>query len=103
MAIRIVDSEDDSVVLDVEGSEGEAPMDITGTSSQEGVSGVVYQGVKAWIAPGSRVHDWEPEEMHVFVEWTDKSTTKKANPGIVHRLERPLPGGGMGRFLVTAS
>ena len=42
----------------------------------------------------------------MFVRWTDRSNGNPARRGqteVVHTLERPLPGGGMGRFLVAAS
>jgi hypothetical protein len=98
MILVTQNSEPFAVLVETNDVVGENP-DAVGT--EPGVSGATYHGVKAWVAPGLL----EPDEMHVFVEWTDKSSSVPSvvNPGRVHTLERPLPGGGMGPFLVTAS
>jgi hypothetical protein len=91
-------SEPFAVLIHTDGTEGENP-DAVGT--EPGLSGPTYHGVKAWVGPGTL----EPHDVRVFVQWTDKSSSVPSvvNPGKVHTLEWPLPGGGMGPFLVTAS
>lgn len=101
--ILVTDSETNAVIIDTDGDEGEN-RDAYGTYTGPGVVyGLVYHGVKAWIAPRSRVYDWEPEGDSVFVQYTDESSTRSDVPhSRVHTIERPLPGGGVARFLVTA-
>lgn len=98
--VKVTDSETGQVVLD-----GDCPADnpdATGAPTTLGVNGFAYHGVKVWVEPGATVHPWEDAEDHVFLSFTDKSVHGTGqNPGIVHTLERPLPGGAMGRFLVT--
>lgn len=105
MHLLVTDSETGAVLLKGEAKDGKAleNRDAIGTYSGPGtMHGPVYHGVKAWIAPATRVHDWEPEEDHVFIEWTDKSSTMPAEHSRVHTVERPLPGGAVYRFLVVA-
>lgn len=101
--IFVTDSETGAVIIDVAGDMGENPSAIGTYVGPGSVSGPVYHGVKAWIAPRTRTHDWEPEGDAVFIQWVDKSSS---SAGIsnekLHTVERPLPGGGVYRFLVTA-
>lgn len=101
--IHVVDSETGKVLIDTDQDLGEN-KDALGTYSGPGVvHGPVYHGVKVWVAPANRVHDWEPDEPHVFVQWTDKSSSRAdVENEKVHTVERALPGGGVHRFLVTA-
>jgi hypothetical protein len=103
--ILVTDSETGAVLIseDADIDQQVSNADAVGTHTGPGVvHGPVYHGVTAWVAPASRVHDWEPDELHVFVQYTDKSSSVAESHERVHTLERPLPGGGMGRFLVTA-
>lgn len=74
-----------------------------GQSVAAQVYGPIYHGIKVWVAPRSRVYDWEPAGDSVFVQWTDKSNSREPERKveIVHTVERPLPGGGIGRFVVA--
>jgi hypothetical protein len=105
MHVLVIDGETDEVLIDADITKGKAVenKDATGTSTQTNVSGVVYHGVKVWVGPKLLANPYEAADVSVFVQWTDKSTTGKANPGKVHTVERPLPGGAVGRFVVTVS
>lgn len=105
MHALVIDSETDEVVIDavLDGSTPAENPDAVGTHTGPGVMhGPVYHGVKVWVGPKNLVHDWEQPEDAVFLQWTDKSNSRDGRKTeIVHTLERPLPGGGMGRFLVA--
>lgn len=105
MHALVVDSETGAVLIDEDFPEDGGPvqnLDAVGTYTGPGtLYGPVYHGVRVWVGPASRVHDWETEEDHVFVQWVDKSSSVNEPNEAVHTVERPLPGGGVYRFLVT--
>jgi hypothetical protein len=107
MHVLVTDSETDELLIDAD-LDGDTPAeapDAVGThTGPTTMYGPVYHGVKVWVAPKNTVHPWEDAEPAVFVQWADKSNTRDGRKTeIVHTLERPLPGGAMGRFLVTVS
>lgn len=107
MHALVVDAETGVVLIDTD-LVGDTPAEnpnAVGTYSGPGVMhGAVYHGVSVWVAPKTRVHAYEEDEPAVFVRWIDESASIATDVGaIVHTVERPLPGGGIGRFLVTVS
>lgn len=107
MHALVIDAETGKVLIDedLNGDQPAVNANAVGTYSGPGVMhGAVYHGVKVWVGPKTRVHPYEEDEPAVFVQWTDESASEASEVGeIVHTVERPLPGGGIGRFLVTIS
>ena len=106
MHALVIDSETSAVLIDqkLDGTKPAVNKDAIGTYSGPGtMHGPVYVGVSIQCAPATKVHDWEPDADAVFIEWEDRSSSEAIESSIVHRVERPLPGGGIGRFLVTIS
>ena len=106
MHVHVIDAESDAVLIDqsIEVGETVSNTDAVGTyTGAATIHGPVYHGVSVTLGSKTTVHDWEVADLAVFVEWTDKSSSVqgKNTAGTVHRAERPLPGGGIGRFLVT--
>ena len=102
MHVLVTDSENGKVVLDADCEPGEK---LVSTAVGSDANGVCYRDVTVWIDTRNTVHPWETADDAVFVQWTDESTSAAGghNPGIVHTSERPLPGGGVGRFLVAVT
>jgi len=106
MHALVTDSETGEVLIDEElvGQTPAVNKDPIGTYSGPGtMHGPVYVGVSVWVAPASKVHDWETDGDAVYVQWNDRSSTDGTVHDTVHTVERPLPGGGVGRFLVAIS
>jgi len=114
MHCLVTDCETGDVLIDADFPKNGKPLENKGAlgvytgggqSFAGQVYGPVYDGLKVWVAPRNRVYDWEPEGPAVFVQWTDRSNSKEPERKveILHTVERPLPGGGIARFLVSVT
>lgn len=100
MHALVTDSETGAVILDED-------VDLNGdpVENNEAVGtdrfGACYVGVKLWVADAVKTHAWEPDAVHVFIQWKDRSNSAGQQSEVLQTSERPVPGGGIGRFLVT--
>lgn len=100
--ILITDSENGAVLIDADVALDEK---VTSTKLGTDVNGVIYKDVTAWVSVTKKAYDWEPDGHSVFVQWEDQSDsdpTQRGTGSIVHTAERPVPGGGVARFLIAA-
>lgn len=100
MHALVVDSETGEVLLDEDVDLNGDPIENREVAGSDRF-GVCYFGVKLWVADAVKTHAWEPDAVHVFIQWKDRSNSAGKVSEVLQTSERPVPGGGIGRFLVT--